>query len=468
MPPFVFRIMQRPPLTHAHVSFSEICREEKKFPALVRRGICLLKVLRDNGSFLQHCLQKRLNFTAMLSLHEILTDWAAGKNTRNIIAWQQSAIANPKLYQYLSWQYAENFVGKMLKANSRLFPAAVLPAPDIQKSNPDSILGTLDTNSRQPLEQPFQMHGELYLQKQKELLPGLWNGMTYRMTTLTITETIKLNCALGNYFQTLKSCDILEFELLAMFRQRFLQVIDFYEFTEALKLRSILHQQGNPLTFDCGRNASIGISTFIIYAEKNSYRALLRTVYPQNMPGRRILHTVPSMMMQPVSNAFEEEFSVTHNVYREYLEEIFEISEVEVSTGKNSFDYFYEFPDLQLLQMLETEGSAELYLTGIAFDLLKLRPEICILLFIKDPAWIENHRTGKRWKNQRLSKINIDEPFSAADFAAGRECGRLVSIQLGKEFEFPNSLLKTEYFTPPGIAAVMLGIEMARNAVWQL
>ena len=64
---------------------------------------------------------------------------------------------------------------------------------------------------------------------------------------------------------------------------------------------------------DCGRNAAIGISTIIIYADKSGFKVLLRSLYPKNTPGRTVLHAVPSMMMQPISSEITQEFSVTHN-----------------------------------------------------------------------------------------------------------------------------------------------------------
>ncbi len=43
--------------------------------------------------------------------------------------------------------------------------------------------------------------------------------------------------------------------------------------------------------------------------------------------------------------------------------------------------------------MIDEEKTAELHFTGVAINLLNLRPEICTLLLIKTDDWIKNHNT---------------------------------------------------------------------------
>ena len=49
---------------------------------------------------------------------------------------------------------------------------------------------------------------------------------------------------------------------------------------------------------------------------------------------------------------------------------------------------------------------AHLYFLGISYDLLSLRPEICLLLIILDNNWFYNHSTG--FNNSARFKFNME------------------------------------------------------------
>ena len=63
-----------------------------------------------------------------------------------------------------------------------------------------------------------------------------------------------------------------------------------------------------------------------------------------------------------------------HNVLREFGEELFDIEELERDRGYVAFDWFYEVPPVKELRDLLATGEAQLLLTGVAVNLLNLRP----------------------------------------------------------------------------------------------
>src|SRR5690606_24563112 len=84
---------------------------------------------------------------------------------------------------------------------------------------------------------------------------------------------------------------------------------------------------------------------------------------------------------QPMSDEMRDgEWSIEHHFYREWLEELFGMRE------SDSMD-FYQHPALLDLKRMQAAQEAGLYLTGIAYNLLTLRPEICMLLLIHDEGW---------------------------------------------------------------------------------
>jgi len=95
-----------------------------------------------------------------------------------------------------------------------------------------------------------------------------------------------------------------------------------------------------------------------------------------------MIHVVPSAHFDPIID-IREEADVEHLIISEYASELFGRKLREVHAP-----YEVEhFPEVRFLRQLLEEGGAQLILTGLGFDLLRLRPEICTLLVIHDEKW---------------------------------------------------------------------------------
>ena len=97
----------------------------------------------------------------------------------------------------------------------------------------------------------------------------------------------------------------------------------------------------------------------------------------------------------------EDEWSIEDNVWRELLEEVYD-EEEQIGKGQSEIkDSIRSQPPIALLRGLIGEGKAELSVTGICCDLLNLRPEICTVLYVPDPAFAEARPMKLNWEYEK-------------------------------------------------------------------
>lgn len=147
-----------------------------------------------------------------------------------------------------------------------------------------------------------------------------------------------------------------------------------------------------------------------------------------------------------------------HNVLREFGEELFDIEELERDRGYVAFEWFYEAPPVKELRDLLATGEAQLLLTGVAVNLLNLRPEVCTLLLILTPEWYRVH--SKDIKSRGLLCDNW-EFADAAELARTRQVGLAPPPVFGPY----GDLLSYWNVAPPGAAAYYLGLGVAADTL---
>jgi hypothetical protein len=93
-----------------------------------------------------------------------------------------------------------------------------------------------------------------------------------------------------------------------------------------------------------------------------------------------------------------------------------------------------------------SDGRAQLLLTGIAFNLLSTRPEVCALLMIHDAEWYI------RWQNDLEQAMNTERQNT-------------LYIPIRDDQTILNALPQhpAQHFAPQGAAALWLGIDQARK-----
>jgi len=108
----------------------------------------------------------------------------------------------------------------------------------------------------------------------------------------------------------------------------------------------------------------------------------------------------------------------------------------------HAHDYFYTHPAVSDLRVMLQTGQAELQLTGVAFNLLSLRPEICALLIIHEEGWYA------RWQHELIAAQNTERQETR-------------HIPLKTLAGLPDDLHLR--MVPQGAAAFWLGVERART-----
>jgi hypothetical protein len=204
-----------------------------------------------------------------------LAAWLRNKSDKELVEMQTRARNERRLYDYLAFLYSDYNV---LRHNDMHFPIVLFPAPKSQRYNLESVLDSLNVEQQEIINSELQQAGQEYLNVLLRSSNPPWDDPTYRLVKYNLGEHISLSCALGGYFNMLKTCDVLEFEILTELGKNYPPFpSDFPEFINRLKLRKWLHSIGDPVEEVLGRSIAISISTLTIYADNGTYKVLIQT-----------------------------------------------------------------------------------------------------------------------------------------------------------------------------------------------
>jgi hypothetical protein len=163
------------------------------------------------------------------------------------------------------------------------------------------------------------------------------------MRDLVTKGTLRIDCGIGTYFDALDSCDSLEWEILS--HTPGLKRSDeraFRRFDLGLQHRRDLHYLvQDPIRSGAYRSVAVAVSTLVAYETSDSIRLMIKHRSSRGVAVHSDLtHVIPSFMFQPATGDLLREYSIRHNIYREYLEELFDRPEPE--PGALSAIYFYK------------------------------------------------------------------------------------------------------------------------------
>jgi hypothetical protein len=391
-----------------------------------------------------------LGKSLMKKAAEVYSKYSAEK-ARQLMQHAQKAYQNPYLPSYLRWKYPQ---APLLSAAGQTYPVAIYPAPTTQRTDLDSVLC-------RPLRRMRQRDDDLLPQSSKyralahRLGLDPYDRPCFTMIQMHQSPTLALECGLGSYLRALDTCDEFAWEIFCNHEKLTGESPTLFErFDNHLLFRSRLHSAvDDPVCDGQRRSAAVAVSTLIAFYDDERLTLLLKRRSKTVAVHSGMVHVIPSFMFQPATSYLDEEFSVVHNFEREYLEELFNRAEPEESEG--DWQYFYGDSRLRYLRSLIANGNATLLFTGLAVNLLNLRPEICLLLLIKDPEWYAHHRRNpdgdERFKfNDEWLRVT-DMPHNAQTAVA-----RIKYCQDDAEF-LSNARLKSWDLVPPGAAALWLG-----------
>jgi hypothetical protein len=370
----------------------------------------------------------------------------------------QNILENRFLYDFLSWRYKEY---PLLERYGKTYPVVIFPAAPAQINDPESALVTpLITTCRQ--ESDFIIRDVTYRRLLEKAGKKIENRPSFTFRSLQGDDRVSLQCDLGCYYDALDTCYALEWELLERFSKK--PLADFSEpaytdFKVGLPLREKTHLHcPDPVKSGAGRSAFVGISALICYNDCDDYYLLLRKRSGTGVAvDANMYHVIPSFVFQPATVLVEQEYSIIHNLKREYLEELFSRPEPEKNEGE--YRYFYNDQRLVLLEKLIADNEAAVYFTGIAINLLNLRPEVCLLLLIKSAYWNSFHSQNESAQN----RFHFCAEWATRTDHPEKPSELLSRISLNDTDDSLCNRFSPGKIAPAGAAALWLGLDLLRQ-----
>ena len=377
----------------------------------------------------------------------------------------QKALQDPALYQFLQWKYPQT---PLLMRGDQRYPVVVYSAPKMQQNNPESVLSGLDL--QQTSQKKLIIQDSSYRTAFKMMNRPLIDLPTYTMSEFHSNGFLKFQCGLGSYFHMLDTCEALEWELLVTWCNHFgcketsgSQDKNFLRFEAQLPLRQKVHScVSDPIHSGKGRSVGLAVSTLIAFYDHTTLHLWLQRRSSQTISLHEgMFHVFPSFMLQPTKpHGIKEEFSITYHFHREYMEELFNRPHFS-ALGDPPF-HFYQDPCFLRLQRYQEQKEALFLFTGVAVNLLNLRPEICTLLFIKNPEWFAYH--FRQAPSQQ--KFCCNEEFLEAK---NQHSEKILPFGFQIPYtDLDDDLIKTgnlypDKMVPSGAAAFWLGIDTLRS-----
>jgi hypothetical protein len=307
----------------------------------------------------------------------------------------------------------------MLAGPGGYFPVGVLGLDRPAVDDPDALLGELVGAPEQPpvLERRV-------VEAVRRRGAQIWNGSTFSLAALTLAggRAARIDAYIGSYYDMVSSADYLEYELLAAIH-RARGPIGLSNLPAREAALSRFETPRACLTAGGGVDAVLAVSTLVVYARDGGWWMLCDVRSGSVAEYGNLYHVAPSFIFQPVTSLTSHnlaiEWSVSHNLYREYLEELFGVPEVERAAGALVADYFYDHPNLLYLRELLDGGAARLRGTGFVFNLLNHRPEICTLLLVTDDAWFRRQKDVFAARRNGLEYLRLNDEFVLGRTAGG-------------------------------------------------
>jgi hypothetical protein len=308
------------------------------------------------------------------------------------------AIDSPELIAHLEARYsceAFRLAGKAL-------PVTVLwQNPGLL--SPDAILGHFDDIPPTPLQAsaifgPSEyVQARQFIKREFERGPIKYEGVNYCMRKININNNPPtIDGEYGLYYDNILTQYAMEWELKKALQAHGYAALKRISRTGSLPLRESVEAKCNPLINGAGRCAAMTVSTLIVFKRRDRFYCLIRRRSKEVGVSPGMLHVVPAGMFE--AKNLEDPWSVTMNVWRELLEEVYDEKEQQGSGEAEFEDYILRKHPINIIIDMIKSGRAELSVTGICCDLLNLRTEVCTVLFVDDPAFSEARLMPLNWE----------------------------------------------------------------------
>jgi len=346
------------------------------------------------------------------------------------------------------------------------FPIWVKQAPSNQWDDLDVALGEL-LAGEDPRHSNYPAHfgpggASIYWDRLAHVdRTASFNGATYALDHIRIDgDRVTIHAKHGTYFHSLATSEELDRELIDQLAADPDREVDL----DSLPRRKWLHDiaGGQHVVLD-GRHRAAALSvaaTLLIAEPDGTYSALLARRSQRVATHQLLSHVAPAGIFAPINaerREEETEFSVRNCIMREYAEELFGYKDLEQGEGLLATNVM-ALPPIHELHKAEQAGTVALRYCGISVPLLTLRPEIYVLIFIKDANWLDqeirranetDHWFELNWEYEMIKdldavKLRLDSDLRPID---------------------PSEVVRPSRMVPHAAAALYLSSTVARHLI---
>ena len=278
----------------------------------------------------------------------------------------------------------------LVKWGGHRHPITAFPAASAENCALEAPLGSL--SGIEPFGSDFysdDWHPDGAVELRREIdeaaSAGRWNGPTYSVDRIRLEEgKVRLDASPGRYLQNMVTSDALDLELSAALHANPHGPIPM----SAIPNRAwLMERVADPVVDGSHRSSALSLSVTVVAPDADGgYLVLLS---PRSNEVRRhalFNHVAPSGVLQPPrgrDDLWRSWFSVEKNFLAEFTEELY-----PSSRQSGDPEAVHSNPHAERLFRLIGGGDASLWYTGVSVNLLMLRPEVCLTLFVRDPEWL--------------------------------------------------------------------------------
>jgi hypothetical protein len=309
----------------------------------------------------------------------------------------EAEVNRPDLIEYLAkWHKCEplSFAGRPV-GTTIIWPNTTAAI------EPDTILGELDTTGVRKWTSTVQLpkandyaEGRRLIEQKYQEGRVKHEALSYCVDRIDLRRdeppTISGYC--GRYYDMVLTQHAVEWELR---RALALDARVGHLSPGVMPMREAIANKGNPLVTGCGRCSAMGVSTLAVLRRPEKLGGglwcLIKKRASDVAVARGYLQTAPAGMFEGWD--LFTPWSVEMNIYRELLEEVY--GREEFISANAQPEYVLSMPEIKLLQELRARDLARLSVTGICCDLRCLWFDICTVLYVDDPTFLELY--GLKW-----------------------------------------------------------------------
>ena len=359
-------------------------------------------------------------------------------------------------------------------------PICEFPAMSSEWKNPESAVGEL-FDGRVPREDEystdfdpgggadaFAAYVERFRKASAEDRRHFFPGATYALHQMRFDSQgrVAIDCAMGRYFTSLATSEDLDTEMMEAVAASSGRAVALSD----LPRRSWLHRYvGDPVVDGQRRAAAVSHATVVMSAVKGGGYDIILPVRSRDVATHaNFNHVAPSGIFAPydeTSPSPEREFSVRRNFYREWVEELYAVEEHEHPAYSVVIPDPEDEPEIIRLKGLLSSKQGHLKYTGVSFNLLTMRPEICLALLIDDPEWFREEDRIARGTGR---PFKLGWEYEQSVWEGPKVSGRPGQLRIPLNADLQptdGSLLRPSFLIPNAAAVISLAIKMLKSQV---